>query len=260
MYNVCIAAGHLSKLCIMLNVLLVILCIDAAFSQLTVCTNEPKDADVVRTEFLKGHNQVRKSLVDLKLEQDDGETLLGSKNMFKITYDCFLEGLALTTLSGCPSEPKLDFINTMGGEKSVNYAVIRGIDTNNPPKAEAEYVPYIKTAVADWANYMYEDNLDIKTVAYKNEAMEPFANMIYNTTIALGCSPLYCAEKKRVAVSCVYNAKPKLNEPLYETSKVTDGCSSAGKRCDKVVKGSDCIANGDFKGLCHTTLKEIPKP
>ncbi|KIH65583.1 SCP-like protein [Ancylostoma duodenale] len=264
MPSVCVAAGHPSKLCKMVNLLLVLLCVGIALSQgpVTVCTNDPQDADVVRTEFLKGHNKLRKDLIDVKLVQDDEEKLPGSKNMFKITYDCFLEGLALTTLSGCPSKPKLDFINTMGGEKSVNYAVIRGIDTNNPPQAEADYVPYIKTAVADWVNYMYEDNLDIKTVAYKNAAMEPFANMIYNKTIAVGCSPLYCADKKRVAVSCVYNAKPKLNEPLYEPAKVPDGCTSAGKRCDKVVKGSECIKDGDpdvaFKGLCRTALKEIP--
>ncbi|EPB69402.1 hypothetical protein ANCCEY_11500 [Ancylostoma ceylanicum] len=123
--------------------------------------------------------------------------------MFKITYDCYLEGLALTTMSGCGSKPELAFV----GQKSVNYVVIRGIDPKKPPKTEADYVPYIKQAVADWANYMYDDNLDIKTVIYKESAMEPFANMIYNKTIAVGCSPQYCADKRRVVVSCVYNAK-----------------------------------------------------
>lgn len=57
--------------------------------------------------------------------------------------------------------------------------------------------------------------------------------------------------------------RPKLNEPLYEPSKVTDGCTSAGNRCGKIIKGSECILGSDpadsaLEGLCRTSLKEIP--
>ncbi|EYC26202.1 hypothetical protein Y032_0010g1016 [Ancylostoma ceylanicum] len=243
----------------MLNLLLVFLCVGAAFSQVTVCTNDPKDTDVIRTSFLDGHNTLRKELIgQTGLVQADGEKLPGSRNMFKITYDCYLEGLALTTMSGCGSKPELAFV----GQKSVNYVVIRGIDPKKPPKTEADYVPYIKQAVADWANYMYDDNLDIKTVIYKESAMEPFANW---ASVAVRFPQTWVA---RVATAPLVKElplqRPELSKPLYEPSKATDGCTSAGKRCEKFVKGSKCIASSDndgkFEGLCRTDLKEISKP
>ncbi|RCN48492.1 SCP-like protein [Ancylostoma caninum] len=245
----------------MISLLLVLLCINAAFSTkpTTVCSEDPGDetADPVRGGSLKEHNQVRLDLIGGNLALSDGTKLLGSKNMFKITYDCYLEGLAMMAVAGCPSKPNLDHLPE---DVSINYAITRGVEPAEVPANEtAYYNEHIKPALAEWLDYINEDTLDVKTTIYDAEAMEPFANMIYKNTTKVGCVPLYCVDRKRLVVGCVYNSKPKLNEPLYDPAKGTDGCTSAPKRCGKTIKNSKCIAAGDpdaaLEGLCRAPFR-----
>ncbi|RCN48493.1 hypothetical protein ANCCAN_05489, partial [Ancylostoma caninum] len=153
----------------------VFLIIGEAFSQKIpreVCS-DPLDAnDKIRNKFVKGHNDVRKEIVSPNgMTQDDGSTLPGSKSLFAVTYDCYLEGIALTVVAGCPSHPKLD--NVPAG-KAVNYALDRGAQK---PANEDAYVIEVGKAIDEWKDYRFEGNLDPKTVKYENEAMAPFANV-----------------------------------------------------------------------------------
>ncbi|RCN47297.1 hypothetical protein ANCCAN_06585 [Ancylostoma caninum] len=107
----------------------------------------------------------------------------------------------MTVAAGCPSKPKLDYVPA---GKSVNYAIQRGVQ--NKPTQDSDFETAVQDAVDKWYDYRFEDNLDTKTVLYQNEAMEPFANIIYKNTIAVGCAIIYC-DTKRIATACVYNDK-----------------------------------------------------
>ncbi|RCN48489.1 hypothetical protein ANCCAN_05485 [Ancylostoma caninum] len=170
------------------------------------------------------------------------------------SYDCSLEGLAMTIVSDCPSKPTLTFVPAT---KSVNYAVKRAV--NAEPADDNEYATILGEAVEEWLDYQYEAVLD-KNVTYEDEAMVPYANIIYNNTISVGCSTLYCANKKRTATACIYSAKPKLGEPLYTHAKTGTKCDPAKKHCAKAIKGAKCQDSSDqnTEGLCFTDLKEVP--
>ncbi|EYC26211.1 hypothetical protein Y032_0010g1023 [Ancylostoma ceylanicum] len=239
----------------MFVLLLVLLCISGASSQQPKagCSNTPTDP--IREAVLTNHNNIRKKIVGDpngaptdRVEQDDATFLPGSKNLFMITYDCGLEGLAMTAAADCPSKPKLDYIPA---EKSVNHKIERSA---TKPQNDNEYAEAVKRAVEDWYDSHYEDNLDPKTVIYQNEAMEPFANIIYKNTIAVGCAVQWCDARKRLVTACVYNAKPKVGEALYNPGKPGAKCTT-DKQCAKVIKGATCEK---ADGLCKTDLKDMP--
>ncbi|RCN48490.1 SCP-like protein, partial [Ancylostoma caninum] len=186
-------------LCSSVNYFKVLLCVNEALS---VCSNDPQNADVIRTKILNLHNAARKAIVSVDgLEQSDKSKLPGSRNLFKVTYDCFLEGLAMIAASNCPGKPRSDHI---AGEKAVNYAIKRRV--SEAPADGAAYVKALEEAMAKWVDYRYEGVLD-KNVTYKDAAMEPYANIIYNNTVAVGCSTIYCPNKKRISTACIYSGK-----------------------------------------------------
>ncbi|KIH64369.1 hypothetical protein ANCDUO_05320 [Ancylostoma duodenale] len=156
----------------MLIFLLVLLCIGSVSAQdpKAVCVDvTPDAADKVRTAFLRWHNKLREAIVKQQVDQDVGDNLLGSRSLFKLNYDCSLEGLAMTTIpTGCTHKPNL---GSIPAGKSVNYKVVptNDADAANRPKM-------IRSAVEHWYDSHYEDNLD-DTVTYNNDRMEPFANV-----------------------------------------------------------------------------------
>ncbi|RCN47298.1 SCP-like protein [Ancylostoma caninum] len=240
----------------MLPFLFIILFINGAFSTdpYKACENgEPDVNDAIRKGALDIHNEFRVNLTKKLLLQDNGEALPGSKSMFKLTYDCALEGLAMTTLSGCQSKPKMDYIPA---GKSLNYAIVRNVA---PLPADAAIAEMIKATAEEWAETRYDDIIDEKTVTYNNTDLEPFANMIYHKTMTVGCGTMYCSgPKNRLAIACVYDAKPELGQPLYTPAKADKGCNDNDKPCTKAVKGSTCILANDptfaaYKGLCKAT-------
>ncbi|KAL6732563.1 hypothetical protein Aduo_003313 [Ancylostoma duodenale] len=238
----------------MFALLLVILCIHEAFTirPRTVCSDDPAAADLVRRKLLETHNAERKNIIN-GVEQEDGTTLPGSKNLFKVTYDCDLEGVAMTVVRDCPSDPDLSHVPV---GKAVNYAIRRHVE--NALGSDQAYADEMEVVVGEWANYRFDANLDTSTVIYDDEIMEPYANIIYNKTLAIGCTIMWCSSK-RLAAACVYSDKPKLGEPLYDPGK--EGTKCGGKSCEKVIKGADCITAAEdpaLEGLCKTDMKELP--
>ncbi|EYC26205.1 hypothetical protein Y032_0010g1019 [Ancylostoma ceylanicum] len=242
----------------MLRSILVLLCINELLSLTSgsVCSSDPQDADKIRTEVLKSHNAARKEIVSADgVQQSDGTKLPGSKNLFKITYDCLLEGFAMIAVQGCPNKLKTD---STPRDKAVNYAYKRGQTT--APADDAAYLDALKEAMAEWLDSRYEDNLD-KNVTYKNEGMAPYANIIYNNTIAVGCSVFYCPRNKRIATACVYNAKPQLEKPLYTPAKTGTKCDPTKKQCAKAIKRAECQDDSDkeTEGLCFIKRREVTR-
>ncbi|KAL6731465.1 hypothetical protein Aduo_002330 [Ancylostoma duodenale] len=212
----------------MFTLLLVILCIHEATPHRpkAVCSNNPSDADVFRRTLLSTHNAARKHIVSkLGMVQRDGTHLPGSKNLFKMTYDCDLEGIAMTIVQDCPRKPDPRYVPS---GKSVNYEVRRLV--NDEPGSDVAY-----------------------TNETKKKAIEPYANIIYHKTLAVGCMIHWCSSKK-LATSCIYSGKPKLGEPLYDPGKKGTKCGE--KSCGKVIKGATCIDAGQLKGLCQIDMKE----
>ncbi|KAL6732558.1 hypothetical protein Aduo_003308 [Ancylostoma duodenale] len=211
------------------------------------CINgEPDPNDAIRKGALEIHNEIRKNLIKKTLLQDNGDPFPGTKSMFKLTYDCALEGLAMTTFSGCQSKPKMDYIPA---GKSLNYAIERKVASL---PADAAIADMIKAAAEEWAETRFDGVIDEKTVVYDNEDLGPFANMIYHKTMTVGCGTMYCSDKKRLAVACLYDAKPELGQPLYTPVKTDKGCEDNNKPCTKAVKGATCIPGTDpnYPGLC----------
>ncbi|KAL6731466.1 hypothetical protein Aduo_002330 [Ancylostoma duodenale] len=91
--------------------------------------------------------------------QRDGTHLPGSKNLFKMTYDCDLEGIAMTIVQDCPRKPDPRYVPS---GKSVNYEVRRLV--NDEPGSDVAYTNETKKVVAHWINYSFDDNLDTNTV------------------------------------------------------------------------------------------------
>ncbi|EYC26208.1 hypothetical protein Y032_0010g1022 [Ancylostoma ceylanicum] len=249
----------------MLRLLLVFLFINEASAQAATtaspyvaCTNGDPTNDIIRETALKVHNDLRLALIENKVDQDSGDKFPGSKSMFKMTYDCALEGLAMTTLSDCSSKPKVDYLPpTM----SLNYARTRA--ETLPP--DPDIADMIKDAAGEWADTRYDvTEIDEKTLVYENTDMEPFANMIYTNTTTVGCGTMFCSKKKRLAIACLYDSKPMVGEPLYKPAKTKTGCNDENGPCNKALKGAKCLVykSSRFflkkKTLCHLNPHSQP--
>ncbi|RCN48485.1 SCP-like protein [Ancylostoma caninum] len=156
----------------------------------------------------------------------------------------------MTVVRDCPSDPDLTHVPA---DKSVNYAIRRHVE--NALGSDQAYADEMEVVIAEWVNYRFDANLDINTVIYDDEIMKPYANIIYNETLAIGCTIMWCSSK-RLAAACVYSDKPKLGEPLYDPGKKGAKCS--GKSCEKVIEGAKCINANDLEGLCGTDMKQSP--
>ncbi|ETN73085.1 SCP-like protein [Necator americanus] len=210
----------------------------------TVCSNPPREEDKVRLAFQSEHNNYRRSLATGTVD-DDGGTLPGSRSLFMMSYNCELELQAFTVTSACKSQS-----NTPGAIQgiSINYGIIRD---NIAAPSDDKAVQDIHTLMTKWTETRYEYNFNKTTVIYGNKDTAPFARIVYNKSISLGCTITQCAPRK-TAYACAYSNSPVIGEPLYWPSKKPMGCTS-NSQCRKAIPGSTTTC-GTSLNLCSTNL------
>ncbi|EYC26238.1 hypothetical protein Y032_0010g1034 [Ancylostoma ceylanicum] len=203
-----------------------------------------------RLEILSAHNNLRGRLARGEIEQDDGSKLKGSKTLFKFNYDCNLEALAMAAIPvDCSRRPAID-LSPLGRSQNLAIVAVTG-DPSKIPILQAT----VNAAIFTWADRLNVDLL--KNPTYTNKRMAPFANMIYNQSLSLGCMGYYCSAGAKTAIVCVYSDIPKIGAPLYwDDSNDQKGCNKTS--CEQVtdVAKPKCDRNaGPNQGLCGTATK-----
>ncbi|KAK6731368.1 hypothetical protein RB195_007691 [Necator americanus] len=213
----------------------------------SVCSNPPRGDDKIRKAFLEGHNKIRQELATGGIDDDMG-TLPGSTSLFMLSYNCELEVPALRASSACESES-----NTPGviEGKSVNYGIARG---HNAAPSDDEAVVDIEKLLEKWKETRYNVNFDKTTVIYESEDAAPFARIVYNKSISLGCAVTHCGPK-RTAYACAYSASPVFGKPLYWPSTKGAGCTKHTE-CRKAIPGKDITCDATLN-LCFTSSLDI---
>ncbi|KAK6731378.1 hypothetical protein RB195_007695 [Necator americanus] len=210
----------------------------------SVCANPPRGDDKIRKAFFEGHNKIRQELAT-GLMDDDGGALTGSTSLFMLSYNCELEIQALVASSACESES-----NTPGDVegKSVNYGIARG---NIAAPSDDQAVDDIKEILEKWKETRYNVNFDKTTVIYESEDAAPFARIVYNKSISLGCAVFQCGPK-RTAYACAYSASPVFGKPLYWPSTKGAGCTK-DTECRKAIPGKSTTCDTNLN-LCFANL------
>ncbi|CAJ0595411.1 unnamed protein product [Cylicocyclus nassatus] len=194
--------------------------------------------------LLELHNRIRQGIARGKA-MIDGETIAfggnGTRNLFAMSYDCVLVGLAYAVIADCRINKEIK----MALDLAVNAAMIRTGTTKAHVRQAYVY------AFEDWLGTA---SLPLRDAMYTDEAIEPFANMIYHKSLRMGCAHQICGRSNnKLAIACAYSKKPQLAEPLYNTqSRPKWGCTK--RTCKAVVSDSICNSN---TGLCATDAKSI---
>ncbi|CAJ0592949.1 unnamed protein product [Cylicocyclus nassatus] len=191
----------------------------------------------------KAHNDLRAQVATRALDKEIYGELPGTKSLFKLEYDCTNEGFAMSTI-GKDCKHSSIYMSVIGrGENFITYRA----ESKPGNKKLAEM---LKWAVEDWSDTV-ESPLSAD-VMYTDTSMEPFANMIYNKTLKFGCSYQFCEANGKVAIACVYENKPQLNEPLYSADSTGKKGCTKNSPCNKVIKGAVCETANDTVGpLCQ---------
>ncbi|CAJ0592734.1 unnamed protein product [Cylicocyclus nassatus] len=189
------------------------------------------------------HNDLRAQVAKRALDKEIYGELPGTKSLFKLEYDCTNEGFAQSTI-GKDCKHSSIYMSVIGrGENFITYRA----ESKPGNKKLAEM---LKWAVEDWSDTV-ESPLS-SDVMYTDTSIEPFANMIYNKTMKFGCSYQFCETNGKVAIACVYENKPQLNEPLYSADSTGKKGCTKNSPCNKVIKGAVCETAGDAVGpLCQ---------
>ncbi|CAJ0592961.1 unnamed protein product [Cylicocyclus nassatus] len=189
------------------------------------------------------HNDLRAQVARRALDKEIYGELPGTKSLFKLEYDCTNEGFAQSTI-GKDCKHSSIYMSVIGrGENFITYRA----ESKPGNKKLAEM---LKWAVEDWSDTV-ESPLSAD-VMYTDTSMEPFANMIYNKTLKFGCSYQFCEANGKVAIACVYENKPQLNEPLYSADSTGKKGCTKNSPCNKVIKGAVCETANDTVGpLCQ---------
>ncbi|ETN86241.1 hypothetical protein NECAME_01369 [Necator americanus] len=232
----------------MFTIVLVLLCAACATanspSVRVVCSNPPRPDDKVRLEFQTQHNNYRTNLATGTVD-DAGGTLPGSTSLFMMSYNCELEIQALTVTSACDTQSNTP---TVIGGNSINYGIIH---SHPGAPSDDDAVKDIQALMTKWMETSYEYNFDKKTVIYGSEDAGPFARIVYNKSISLGCAITQCAARK-TAYACAYSSSPVVGEPLYWPSKNPTGCTRPGQ-CRKAIPGTATTCDTNLN-LCSTNL------
>ncbi|CAJ0597511.1 unnamed protein product [Cylicocyclus nassatus] len=197
---------------------------------------------------LEQHNLLREKVASRQLDKATYGDLPGSKNLFKLKYDCTNEGLALATIGNKCKHSNIYMDKIGRGENFITYPL------QTKPKP-AQLATLFENAVEDWS--LTVKNPLSADVLYTDTSMEPFANMIYNKTLKIGCAYLFCKNQGKVALACVYEKRPVEGGPLYwADSKDDKGCTDDAS-CKELIEGAVCSSDDDGKigPLC---LQEPP--
>ncbi|KHJ87974.1 SCP-like protein [Oesophagostomum dentatum] len=189
--------------------------------------------DDIIDSVLDAHNKLREAVATRSLEKDVFKNLKGTRSLFKLRYNRSEEALATATIADDCTRTSVN-INALN--RAQNFKIHRLAE-----KPKDEHISlYYRFAVEDWTDSVtkpFDSN-----ATWNNRAAAPFANMIYDHTFTVGCAHRFCAKEYKLAISCVYGAKPKFNEALYIANSMDKrGCVS-DSTCRRIVPGSVCSA------------------
>ncbi|CAJ0595514.1 unnamed protein product [Cylicocyclus nassatus] len=171
------------------------------------------DATVVAavTNF---HNELRASVATRDLDASIFGSMPGSQTLFKLKYDCVHEGLAMATIGNKCKHSSIYMDKVGKGENFITYGEQELAKKPNASKQKDLF----EFAVEDWMKTVEKPLRS--DVVYTDTSMEPFANMIYNKTLNFGCWLMFCKEKSKVALACVYSNRPKKGEFTGQIRKI----------------------------------------
>ncbi|CAJ0593022.1 unnamed protein product [Cylicocyclus nassatus] len=211
--------------------------------RIDMCNVAPEVGEAV----VKAHNAIRAQVATRGLYKKIFGDAPGSKSLFKLGYDRSHAALAAAVIGSRCKHSKI-YMSSL--QKSENYKIYR---TNGPPNNET-LLQFFLYAVEDWRDTVNHPlRPDVK---YADTSMEPFANMIYHKTLKFGCAYRFCKSKSKVALACVYDNRPVLDEPLYLADSMNKKGCVRDYPCKKIISNAVCEKEGDKTGpLC-----EVPQP
>ncbi|VDO61754.1 unnamed protein product [Heligmosomoides polygyrus] len=153
-------------------------------SSATTCTSSTGVTDAARTAALDAINQNRRTAVNGQLQNgaNAGTNLPHGKDMYKLDWDCGLEGLAEVLLPSDCSVPATTLPNNGIGSATVA----------TPPSMDDIFTQ----GIATWPQLLTANALD--QPAYG-------APMIQGKTTKVGCSARKCTTPDQGLLVCVYN-------------------------------------------------------
>ncbi|VDK50281.1 unnamed protein product [Cylicostephanus goldi] len=175
-----------------------------------------------RKTILDYHNELRANVSQGKAKNYKGN-LSSAKNMYKLRYDCKMEGKVQAELD--KNLVRITFDNGYGQN------VARFTKSENRDKD-------ILHALESWSNPVLFYGIKNEENRYDDDRLYTFANMIYAKTLRFGCG--YKDEGETVIISCIYNligAYP--NNILYEEGemckKAKDCTMYPASKCEKAT-------------------------
>ncbi|CAJ0593021.1 unnamed protein product [Cylicocyclus nassatus] len=210
-----------------------------------MCIVAPEVGEAV----VKAHNAIRAQVATRGLHKKIFGDAPGSKSLFKLGYDRTHAALAAAVIGSQCMHSKF-YVNST--EKSENFKIYQ---TNGAPNNKT-LLQFFLHAVEDWRNTVNHPlRPDVK---YTDTSMEPFANMIYHKTLKFGCAYRFCKSKSKVALACVYDSRPLLEEPLYLADSTNKRGCVRDYSCRKIFSNAVCEKEGDKTGpLCEEQAKKI---
>ncbi|CAJ0595461.1 unnamed protein product [Cylicocyclus nassatus] len=209
-------------------------------------------------------NLLRKHFATRDVKKAAYGSLPGTKNMFKLNYDCTLENFAKATISvDCTQNTRFDS-KLLGFGTNFYSEVYIGTAPN-----DTIIKRYYEFAVDEWSMADSTSPPFGTDMIYKNESAASLANMIYYKTLAVGCAHKYCSERKYISVACVYGAVPEVGQPLYFATVTGKSGCTASTSCRKVVPGSGttCLLGqpvdehgNSMDGLCYNKDVHFVEP
>nr|AEP82914.1 venom allergen/ancylostoma secreted protein-like 1 isoform 4 [Heligmosomoides bakeri] len=205
-------------------------------STATTCTSNTGVTDAARTAALDAINQNRRTAVNGLLQNgaNAGTNLPHGRNMYKLDWDCGLEGLAEVLLTNDCSAPTTTLPNNGIGSAVVTPApavmddlFTQGIATW-PPLLTANALN--NPAAGDPVKYEGAPPAAGGAPAAPNAALLPLANMIQGKTTKVGCSAKKCTGQGLIV--CLYN-QPDLaqGDVIYEAGAGVCQSSTATTQC-----------------------------
>ncbi|CAJ0595456.1 unnamed protein product [Cylicocyclus nassatus] len=217
-----------------------ITCVFVLFNQLALSLQDC-GSSALEDKIVQLHNEVRQGVA----QREYGEikySKVGSKNMFALSYDCSLQGLASASITSCKCDKS--FADTFGYSIVCEKAIISGTKA-------AQIQDAYETTIEGWRDDAKDDiPLPLSAATYTSNVPENFANMIYYKSLRVGCSHEICG--KRALIACVYNKKPQSGQPLYIEASTKTGCTR--KKCQELEPDSKCDSSN---GLCVTDKDSI---
>ncbi|EYC12172.1 hypothetical protein Y032_0048g1648 [Ancylostoma ceylanicum] len=179
-------------------------------------------ADEWRKMVLEFHNDKRRDVSDGK-QQNGGKVMPAAKDMNELVWDCNLEQEALDAVRKCTA---------YNGTRAFNEAEI----TEKPCNVTSG----VKSILKEWWNEIVSAAPLKDENKFNKTSIPHFGVMAYFNTTLMACSYDRCDTTTKLL--CLYNKKPKANQPLYDKG---DMCGS----------GCDCVNR-----LCQTEIKHIADP